>query len=76
VIAQSKPLADITEKALDVLFRELGAADAIRFLGQFMTDRGDYTAMRDQLFADLTLEQIFSDVKGAIKVETPHSPSP
>ncbi len=76
MILESRSLENITEKALDVLFRELGAADAIRFLTQFSTDRGDYTAMREQLFAGLTLEQFFAEVKGTTKVETPGSGSP
>ncbi len=39
-------LADINRKAHAVLRRELGAADFARFLLQFDTGAGDYTAER------------------------------
>ncbi len=63
MIAESRSLDEITERALDLLFQGLGAADAIRFLNQFSAGQGDYTALRQELFADLTLDQFFADVK-------------
>ena len=60
---QTKPLAEITRQAIDVLYRELGAADAIRFVRQFTSGLGDYTAERDALFANVTLDQIIAEMK-------------
>jgi len=62
MIVKSRPLADISQQAINVLFRELGAADAIRFLNQFRAGQGNYTAEREGLFRDLTLDQILSEI--------------
>ncbi|WP_089936356.1 hypothetical protein [Candidatus Entotheonella palauensis] len=60
---QTKPLSDITKQALALLMKELGIADTVRFLNQFSVGYGDYTKERDALFADLTLDQILSEIK-------------
>ncbi|MFI5459966.1 MAG: hypothetical protein ACHRXM_31485 [Isosphaerales bacterium] len=60
---KAKPLAEVTHRAIEVLARELGAADAIRFINQFTTGYGDYTSERDELFAGETLDQIIADIK-------------
>ncbi len=62
---QTKPLAEVTRRAIEVLSRELGAADALRFVNQFTTGYGDYTAERDSLFGQETLDQIIAEIKGA-----------
>jgi hypothetical protein len=59
-----KPLAEVTRRAIEVLSRELGAADTLRFINQFTTGYGDYTAERDALFEQDTLDQILSEIKG------------
>ena len=68
--AQTRPLAEVTRRAIAILTRELGAADTLRFVNQFTTGLGDYTAEREQLFAGETLEQII----GAIKAKAPGQP--
>jgi hypothetical protein len=60
---KTKPLAEITKRAIEVLSRELGVADALRFINQFTIGHGDYVLERDALFAGDTLEQIISDIK-------------
>jgi hypothetical protein len=60
---QTKSLAEVTRQAIDVLYRELGAADAVRFVRQFTNGFGDYTAERDALFGHLTLDQIIAEIK-------------
>lgn len=60
---QPKPLAEVTRQAIEVLARELGAADAARFVNQFSTGYGDYTAERDALFGQKTLEEIVAEIK-------------
>jgi hypothetical protein len=42
--------ADLRKRGLEVLVRELGFVDAMRFMLQFETGRGDYTTERDSLF--------------------------
>ena len=61
---KTKPLAEITEEALTLLYRELGVVNTVRFLNQYGTGYGDYTREREVLFADLTLEDIASEVEG------------
>jgi hypothetical protein len=60
---QARPLAEVTRRAIQVLTRELGAAGTIRFVNQFMTGLGDYTAERGLLFGEETLEQILGAIK-------------
>lgn len=60
---QTRPLAEVTRRAIAVLTRELGSTDTLRFVNQFTTGLGDYTAEREQLFAEETLEQILSAIK-------------
>jgi hypothetical protein len=57
------PLAEVTRRAIQVLSRELGAADAARFVAQFSVGSGDYTAERDTMFAGLTLDQLITDIR-------------
>ncbi len=60
---QAKPLSEITRNAIDLLLKEMGVVDTVRFLNQFTTGYGDYTKERDLLFKDLTLDEILSAVK-------------
>lgn len=60
-----KPLSEVTKQAVDVLSKEIGIADAVRFLNQLSTGYGDYTKERETLFADLTLDEILSATRGA-----------
>jgi hypothetical protein len=60
-----RTLAEVTHRAIEILCRELGAADTMRFINQFTNGHGDYTAERDALFAGETLDQIIADIKSA-----------
>ncbi len=68
-----KPLAEINQHALRVLYRELGIADAARFLRQFTTGFGSYTHERDILFADKSLQEIIAEIQAQKdqRTETP-----
>jgi hypothetical protein len=70
---QTKPLSEITQQALALLAKELGIADTVRFLNQFTAGYGDYTAERDTLFADLTLDEILSAIRGKPGTEEPNT---
>jgi hypothetical protein len=61
----ARPLSEITEQAIRILVREMGAADAARFIGQFSTGHGDYTKARKELFKDLTIEDVVREVGGS-----------
>ena len=58
-----KPLAEITEEALTLLYRELGVVDTVRFLNQYSAGYSDYTKERETLFTDLTLDDITKEIK-------------
>jgi len=62
-LSETKPLAEITQNALKVLYKEIGVVNTVRFLNQFTAGYGNYTEERWQLFADLTLDEIISDIK-------------
>ncbi len=63
MIAEPRPLAEITQTALKVLYREIGVVNTVRFINQFTTGYGDYTKEREQLFADLTLDDLVTEIK-------------
>ena len=60
---QPKPLSDITHQAISILSRELGVANTIRFISQFTTGYGNYTEEREQLFEDLSLDDILTEMR-------------
>ena len=60
---EMRPLSEINQQATDILTREMGVVDALRFLSQFNMGSGDYTKERDQWLNDLTLEEITSEIK-------------
>ena len=63
MIVPTRPLSEVTQQALAVLIKEIGVVNTVRFLNQFATGYGDYTAERDALFADLTLDELLAAIK-------------
>ena len=60
---ETKPLTEITEDALRILYRELGVANTVRFLNQFMTGLGDYTQERSERLGDETVEELATAIE-------------
>jgi predicted nucleic acid-binding protein len=60
---EAKPLADITREAIRVLAKEIGIVNTLRFINQFTTGYGDYTEEREQLFAEMTLDDVLSAIR-------------
>ena len=58
-----KPLRAVTHQAIEVLSRELGIADTLRFLNQFTPGYGNYTEERRDLFADMSLDEIVQAIQ-------------
>lgn len=58
-----KPLVEINQQALRLLYQELGIVDAVRFLKQFTAGFGDYTKEREALFAGKTLQEIMDEIE-------------
>lgn len=57
---QTKPLSEITQEAVDLLFKEIGIVSTVRFLNQFTIGYGNYTEEREALFKGITLEQVLT----------------
>lgn len=62
---KNEPLAEVSQRAIRILCRELGAVNTVRFINQFTTGHGDYTAERDDLFAGETLDHIIAGIRRA-----------
>lgn len=62
--AHLDPIAQVTQRATDALVRELGVVDAIRFLGQFRAGSGDYTAQRQALFEEASVQELAAQIRG------------
>jgi hypothetical protein len=58
-----KPLNEVTRRAVEVLSREIGIVDTVRFINQFTMGYGDYTEERTALFKNRTLEDVLSALK-------------
>jgi hypothetical protein len=63
MVVETKPLAEITQEALKVLYKEIGIVNTMRFVSQFTVGYGNYTEEREQLFADMTLDDMVSEIK-------------
>jgi hypothetical protein len=61
--AEIRPMIEINQQAANILIREMGVVDALRFLGQFRAGSGDYTKDRTQWLDDLSLEEITAEIK-------------
>ena len=62
-MVDAKPLVEINREAIRILSREIGIVDTVRFVNQFTTGYGNYTQEREELFADLTLDDILTAIK-------------
>lgn len=54
---------EIRKKGLSILFKTLGEVDAIRFLSQITYEKRDYLKLQDELFAGMTVEEIYKKAK-------------
>lgn len=57
------PLTEITLTAIRLLCQEIGVVNTARFLSQFTTGYGNYTEERDQLFGQMTVDEIVAEIK-------------
>lgn len=62
-----RPLIEVNQEAIHLLYRELGVVDAIRFLRQFTQGYGNYTQEREDMFADKSLEDITDEIENQRK---------
>jgi hypothetical protein len=63
MITEVKPLIEINQKAISLLYKELGVVDAVRFLTQFTPGYGNYTEEREMIIADKSLDDIVNEIE-------------
>ena len=63
MIATTKPLSEITQEAIDILIREIGIVNTVRFLNQFTGGFGNYSEDREVLYGEFTMEQILNSIR-------------
>ncbi len=63
MMIEVKPLAEINQQAIRLLYQELGLVNAIRFLKQFTVGFGDYTQERDAMFGTKSLDEIVNEIE-------------
>jgi hypothetical protein len=67
MISDMRPLIEVNQEAIHLLYRELGVVDAVRFLRQFTQGYGNYTQEREDMFADKSLEDITDEIENQRK---------
>lgn len=55
--------AELADRAIQVLTRELGPADTARFVQQLTAGTGDYTVDRIARFAGLTVDDLVAEMR-------------
>jgi hypothetical protein len=63
MITDARPLIEINQRAIALLYKELGVVDAVRFLKQFTQGFGDYTKERETLFEEKSLDDIVGEIE-------------
>ena len=63
MITDIRPLVEINQQAINLLYKELGVVDAVRFLKQFTQGYGNYTQEREAIFADKSLDDIVAEIE-------------
>jgi len=69
MITETRPLNEINQQAISLLYKELGVVDAVRFLKQFTQGYGNYTQERDVLFGKKSLDEIVNEIEKRRKPE-------
>jgi hypothetical protein len=63
--------AELRRRGLEVLVRELGYVDAMRFLHQYETGQGDYTRERVQFLPSWTVEDLIREANQHARPKPP-----
>lgn len=63
MITETRPLIEINQQAIHLLYKELGVVDTVRFLKQFTQGYGNYTQEREVLFGQKSLDDIVSEIE-------------
>ena len=60
--------AELTEEGIQILCREMGPTNALRFIRQITNGAGDSVAEREQQFGDVSVDEIYDAI---LKRRTP-----
>jgi len=63
MIMDVRPLIEVNQQAISLLYKELGVVDAVRFLKQFTQGYGNYTQEREIIFANKSLDEIVGEIE-------------
>ena len=63
MITDVRPLIEVNQQAINLLYKELGVVDAVRFLKQFTQGYGNYTQEREVIFSNKSLDDIVSEIE-------------
>ena len=58
---------DIRKKAFAILRRELSRGEFVRFLQSLYSGKGDYTAERQAIIGDITIEEVIAGIEARRK---------
>jgi len=67
----TRSISEISRQATQILFKEMGVVDTIRFLNQFSIGRGDYTKERENWLGDISLDDAIFQIKVGKKKAQP-----
>jgi hypothetical protein len=65
--AQMEPIAQLTERAKQILVDALGANDTARFLNQLRAGSGNYTIDREAMFKGQSVKDIAQGIRAVRK---------
>jgi hypothetical protein len=57
------PIAEVTATAIALLCKELGIVNTARFINHFSNGYGNYTAERDNLLGNPTVEDLVKEIE-------------
>ena len=66
-----RPLTELTQDAIRILYRELGVIETVRFLRQFSNGYGNYMAEREALLGQKSLGELLAEIKQLRTVTAP-----
>jgi len=53
----------LRQAGIEALLQKLGYAETLRFLSQISSGQGDYMRWREQMFAGMTVDEIFEQAR-------------
>ncbi len=61
------PLPELRKKGWQALIKELGYADAIRFIQMFDKGEGDYLIEKEKIFSKKRVKELYEEIKNLQK---------